>query len=234
MAKAFGMSIGKPGWGLYAEVNTADPGKGAHVSAIFPEPGLFTVQLSVLNRISSAGYKSNPIAVIKWMLNGQHQTRKISITHGCSITGVGEAASVTIYDDSVGLLGTDQVYQVMAQIAVGNRTGTEPVFFPTMTGTTGQNVGVVSIAGMGYYNVPIPQETGVMAVNVSSCLFPLEVAAGEFLTLYIVSSTGATAIRDIGLHPDSWIPLPVNTLYLRIYNGSASDHNFSVTFKVDG
>jgi hypothetical protein len=233
-----GENIGKDGWGLYAELDTTSPNKGAHISAIFPKAALYTVQLSVIGRVRAGAYKSNPMAEIKWMLGGQVQRRLISVTQGCSITGVGEAASITVYDDSHLLVGTDQQYQVLVQVAMGNRTGADPLLFPVIDCNVpllaGVHIGAAKVGAGASKVMLLPDDVGVMAVNVHSWLTPTEIAANEYLSVALISATMSVLRWDVARFPEAFVPVPVNVESMTLVNDSTSDKWFGVAYKIDG
>jgi hypothetical protein len=232
-----GENIGKDGWGLYANLDTSTPTKGGHISAIFPKAGIYTVQLSAIG-VVAGGFKSNPMADIKWTLEGQVQRRLISITQGTSISGVGEAATVTVYDDSALMIGSDQTYQILIQMGLGNRTGADPLYYPVidcrLPGGFGVHAGAAHVAAHSTRTLFVPRDLGIMGVNVYTTLTEAEIAAGESATMRLISATGSVLTWDVAKYPEAFVPIPVNMNNLTLVNNTGLAKWFGVAYKIDG
>ena len=122
------------GWGLSGPLytNTVDHNNNPVKLAIdhFDRAAVFTVQLGL--NLGDGGFPVQCEAEIVWSLNGQPIRRVVSVSQGCSISGVTESIAVKLYDVTPIIPGIGpsptppsfNKYIALASVAPGSRAAT--------------------------------------------------------------------------------------------------------------
>ena len=199
--------------------------------------GLYTVQFGVTRPVlaGSDGVFA-AIAIVNWMVAGTPVTRKVSVTDGKSISGVCEGVNVFCFDvtpDTEGLTAAAP-YQIGMTVAKGSRPAQgQP---PTLSLFNQQFQGANGIAIGGSETVKIPQNAGVISVEI--------VAASDGsgnpdsnLLIQHVSASGANIYKSykIGGEYPGFIPVADDATEIIITNvDNANGVYVSVTWGIDG
>ncbi len=151
------------GWGAGAVLNPPgaqfpDPRgqKNYTLQATLTPSQVFTVQFAVGNPKNPEA-RNTPVAIIEWAVNGVTVRRKVSAVNGVSLTGVGEAVYVKVFDE--GNTGSESPYSSSTTVSIGTRGGFEP---PTLQNQPAQSI----ISGGGSALFPIERDAGVVAVRI--------------------------------------------------------------------
>ncbi len=196
--------------------------------------GLYSVQFNIdTSRIADPQYrKVNPVATVRWSVEGNTVQRKLSVVNGTTITGVCDAIEVIVTDetdDIVGPVPPGTVWDYDVTITMVPYPRPSSAAPPILRG----NVIPISLAGGApAATVPVPDDAGVNAV------------------MLLTSSTGGgipSASQQHGTLPDivaTWTPegagrfvplLPqAGRISLSNLGPPASSVDFTVLFGVDG
>lgn len=194
----------------------------------------YTVQFSVgptkLSNKSLLPVPVNPVAEIKWSVEGNDVRRLVSVVNGLSVTGVGEAIKVSVSDDSPQDTNFVVNYDVSINVAPGSRPSINQP--PTLIDHSGNNFFLQAVAGGASKDVIIPQDAGVISSYVtvySAGGVPIAENAAE-VTLKNVFSVGQKSYDPrIG-----WVSMIPGAAILTLTNRSGVDQFYTVTFGIDG
>ena len=226
------------------------------LQASFPEAGTYTVQFNVAppQGLPSPGPDVSypPIfieALITWSVGGGSVNRRVSVTNGTSVTGVGEGVTVRVFDASpqlgegpyVGPLyaaypdGT--TYTVQVSVARGSRASNTQQ--PTLSRWQWQNVELLK---SGTELIQIPSDAG--AINVFSSLRHPAAGAGGFVAvteadIQAQQVVAPATIPVMAYYPREleWFPLVPGCTginYQNSTNASATAIYVSTWFGIDG
>lgn len=233
----------KTGWGQSGEIL---PGSNQKVSMqcnldAGPGAGNYTVQFNIIN----PGEVVNAEALISWRVEGQEVTRRISIADGTSVTGVGQAIRVTMYDATppVFVSGTPKPYVVSVQVAPGVRASTtQPPYlipfkappyvpFDVVTNPAPGGGFTFAVAAGGTVDIDIPNNAGVNQVYVTA----ISTGAIADGTSFAELTDGTTTLKIWDTQANmGWIPSVAGASVLTLSNGGLTPIRYSVTFGVEG
>lgn len=195
--------------------------------------GLYTVQFNVdTSMIQNPTYKKvNPVATVRWSVEGNTIQRKLSVVNGTSLTGVCDAVEVIVADETDDIIGpvppgTALDYDVTITIVPYPRPSSASP--PILRGTT---IPVTVLGGAGPVPVPVPNDAGVNAVMVMALSTGggIPVASQQHGTLPdVVGSWTPTEPRFVPLLPQA------GRISLDNIGPPASSVDFTVVFGVDG
>ncbi len=229
---------GATGWSGSGEMITGDTSKEASLAANFSKPSDFTVQFSLLPLGPDSPPPALPLnywaalqatATIRWSVKGVTLTRKISVTNGASLTGVGQGVSVVV-DDTTSPISVHTLlgrpYKVGITVAPGTRGSdtNPPILWPD---NAVRNVGH---NGTTFY--PVPQGCGVKSVLVtvsSNGNGPIPEQSIEVSQLDAVGTT--LAMYDPRAY--EFIPVLPGCVSIRIFNYGLA-FKVSTIFGIDG
>jgi hypothetical protein len=227
------------GWGGIATMTTQQAGKQPGLQADrLSGASLYTVQFSVSKPVlaGSNGIFA-AIAVIDWLVAGTPIRRRISVTDGKSISGVGQGVVVSCYDVTPDLgQVADAPYKVNITVARGSRPAQgQP---PTLSLFDQQFQAGNAIPAAGSEIVEIPQNSGAISVEIV-------VASTDPLTdanvlIQHVSDDGANVYKTYRVTdgPQEFVPIADGATQIIITNLSAGEGsnpvNVSVTYGIDG
>jgi hypothetical protein len=237
------------GWSKTANLRSFNAGQKDSLQADFDDAGgagTFTVQFDIFNFDPDIG-PINPIAVLDWSVEGNSVRRVISVSSGTSITGVGSAVKVTVYDDNPNIPlavppSMPQPYQIGITIAPGVRATTPnpPHFIPWITSAPGVYLlGVHLLGAASFVDVDVPQGYGVNSVEVIFySLTPGSMGDPPSADIAIVQfdSTGVVGLRRYTPYQrPGWVTLIPQCKKIRIINlGALASVQTSIAFGVDG
>lgn len=195
--------------------------------------GLYTVQFNIdTSMILNPTYKKvNPVATVRWSVEGNTIQRKLSVVNGTSLTGVCDAVEVIVADetdDIVGPIIPGLVLDYDVTITVVPFPRPSSAAPPILRGTT---IPISIAGGAGPVAVPVPNDAGVNAVMV--------MAVGTVAAIPTASQQHGTLPDVVG----SWtpteprfIPLLPQAGRISLDNLGPPDSNvdFTVVFGVDG
>ncbi len=229
------------GWSATGTMRNNGISAASHLQANFlPEVGRhdpsknYTVQFTVgptknpvTKQIISVGV--NAIAEIKWSVEGNDVRRLVSVANGVSLTGVGEAVRVAVFDRSIGGLVIPADYDVSITVAPGSRPSlNKPVTLASLNGTS---FGYSLLAGTSQV-IAIPQDAGIIStyVTVADTTAVKAPIANQAAQVAVGGSDQLYDPRDF-----TWVPIVPGALNMTLFNNSAAQSMlFNVTFGIDG
>src|ERR1700704_3977380 len=130
------------GWSKFGSLYTALPMKSQlSLQANFPVASNYTVQFGVNQPANGSVYTAE--GLVEWTVEGNHVSRRVSISQGVSLTAPSAAVKVTVLDTTVGGSSgviTDSEYKVGIQVAPGSRSAEQQpptLFVSTISVTPG-------------------------------------------------------------------------------------------------
>ena len=211
--------------------------------------GVYTVQFSTrpTSGVVPDGLPyTSTNALVTWTIGGNHMQRLVTVANGVTLAGVGEACSVSVYDQTVGVPPNDPIpnYTVTASLSPGTRgsSGNPPLYYPHFTGGIGGAGGTPTTGSVwvlaAHTNpgesilIPVPPNSGLISVSVTGFSDTNGVAPLIQVRQAVLVGVGKT--YDPALYT-GFIPLDPATKFVGIDN---LDANHSVTvscvFGVDG
>lgn len=232
------------GWSKSVDLISGNIDMGGTLQANFDEAGEYTVQFTVDNIVDLAGIPGiiNPRADITWTVEGNPVRRTVSIANGTTVSGVGQACRVDVYDEPlIAGGGGAYSYHVGVTLAPGSRAATriQPQLNPDL-GMVG-SLGSILVAAGTSTTIPVPQDIGATSVYIT--------ATGRNGGTLLLLTSANLAVRHINLlaiiddkvyNPINagWVPLAATTTQITLENGfgggSGNDILFSITFGIDG
>lgn len=219
------MPVNTNGWSKRADLVALGPSQVTTLQADLQNSGgAATIQFSTV--VPFAALSVFPRARISWSVGGSSVTRIISVSHGSSISGIGAAATVQMYDASLEHFppapGFEQPYSVDVGIAPGIRPPSMvgPILVPWVQ----ENVGFTWTYGQG--GLPVGGGTTVTAyfpseAGATSATIMIAPRVGMFASI----PAGAVKVTMSGLTgtmPVNWdpaitnYPLPPNTTQIAV------------------
>ena len=168
----------------------------------FDRAAVYTVQIG-LNVGDADGQPVQAEAEVIWSINGTPIRRVVSVSQGCSISGVTESARVTVYDKTPHVEGsTVYEYVALVNVAPGPRAATTlPPFLRTWPTTQ-------SLAASDSTQVQVPDNAGVV---------------GFRLSVFAAGAAGATVVMtdNLGTVYDQYIVPPgANSIFVPLAPGT--------------
>ncbi len=217
-------------WGQQGQLTSGQAGI-IQMGCELERPGVVTVQFNVSG---NGGVSVLPVATVFFKANGISVQRQVSVGNGTSISGVAEAVTVQVQDQTNQFFGTNTppatTYNVAATVVPGVRAPTnQPPILMTPQGQL-----TVLPAGGSPLVVPIPQNAGVAsafitAQNTAPPVTPASSVVANFLSsqvqIYYETPTGL------------WVPVAPGAQAIQIanYGGTGSAAAIvSCLFGIDG
>jgi len=235
-------------------------GNVVKMQVCFPKCGVYTIQFDVGAQAQVPGQVSQLVfADITWIVNGTAVKRSVSVISGTTISGVGEAVNVNVFDASppgseVGVAGF--VYPVTINVSPGLRPAQSQQPFYDIPNPDGESpyfgVCAFQVDPASSLIVYFPQQgtlfTGGPPTALPSAdgiLKPIgatsiHVSVGNANGNPIASQEAQVAIQNIGRLYDprdgfQWQPMPPSAFSAQLFNHSVTDpYIFSVTLGIDG
>ena len=204
---------------------------------------VYTVQFSIT---PGNGYPSTPFnatlayAEIRWTIAGNDVVRTVSIGNGVSVAGVGQGATIKVYDATnvAGSLGFPGLqYDVTATISPGTRGSTvnPPTFVPSVFDQkTGQSSNQL-IAPSGNFTYNVPQNVGATSVFITSITPPAATDLG--CNVFQMDSAGNTLISWKTSTITDFAPLDPACVTIEVVNNDSSIGHIArvgLFFGIDG
>lgn len=214
--------IGKIGWSA-SGILTQHGNKEVSLQANFPEATSYIAQFSISG--TDLRYKQAE-AEIKWVVEGNFVTRRITIANGVSIQGAGQAVSIKIRDVSpVVIPGVATDYTVSVQVVPGSRGSTNNP--PTLAGDAHIVLGGASL------NLNIPDNSGVISVAVLVENTLHNAIPDQAVNVRQQDAAGL----DVALYDPRqyfWVPIQGSATVLRLENHTADPCVFTVIYGIEG
>jgi len=240
--------------------NSPPGGRVVKMQVCFPKCDVYTIQFEVSHQGQLPGQVGQLVfADITWIVDGTAVRRSVSVISGTTISGVGEACNVNVYDASppgseVGIPGL--VYAITINISPGLRPAqsqqpffdipnpdpADPFFGLCAFGVPAASSLVVFFPQLNtlYTGGPataFPFANGtVKQIGATS----VHVTVGSVGGAPIPDQAAQVAIQNIGRLYDprnspQWQPLPPGAFAAELLNNSVADNYiFSVTLGIDG
>jgi len=240
--------------------NSPPGGRVVKMQVCFPKCDVYTIQFEVSHQGQLPGQVGQLVfADITWIVDGTAVRRSVSVISGTTISGVGEACNVNVYDASppgseVGIPGL--VYAITINISPGLRPAqsqqpffdipnpdpADPFFGLCAFGVPAASSLVVFFPQLNtlYTGGPataFPFANGtVKQIGATS----VHVTVGSVGGAPIPDQAAQVAIQNIGRLYDprnspQWQPLPPGAFAAQLINNSVADNYiFSVTLGIDG
>ena len=193
-------------------------------------PGNYTVQFSVGN-VTPGTANVNPVAEINWAIGGNQVTRKISVFNGASISGVCEALSVKVFDESPDAEGSPtQVYDVGVLIGPGVRSSTNlpPVYI--------FEDGRIDAPAAGTASMTIPTGIGITSIFITAHTSDGSALTGGDAEVQQLDMTGAI-LKAYDPRNYEFVPVSPMAKTIKLINhigGGGANIIFSLTYGIDG
>lgn len=240
--------IGKPpdsdivhGWSANKKLIMRGRTNPLTMQADFPDPGNYTFQFGINPKTVQVikGQRTIAEAFIQWSVEGNFVTRRVTVGNGVSVTGMGQAARVTMSD--VSLLtggpfpaGFDPAYDVSVQVVKGVRPSVQqpPQLIPQDPAGFWEN---------GHISVPAATLSPPLIIPVDAGVISMEVAIHS--VLFAVIPDGAVVVRqqtlgDLIKEYDprnfDWCPVSAAAEFIQIFNSTAGSVFVNVTWGIDG
>ncbi len=237
------------GWSGTGEMHNNGTSANAHLQVNFLEKDTnrnpsknYTVQFSVgpTKNASKAArpVPVNPVAEIKWSVEGNDVRRLVSVTNGLSLTGVGEAIKVSVLDQSFPFLDPiaphavlNVTYDVDITVAPGSRASVnQPPTFSVMN--TADGTFEFDVLAAGTQIIQIPQDAGVISSYVTvTDVTNIPIAEGG--TKIVLTDVFGNGLREYDPRA-GWVPVVAGANLLLLKNHAATTQRYSVTFGIDG
>lgn len=210
-----------------------------------PEPGNYTVEFSITNiqPVAPAVTVGNitPVATISWALGGVHYERKISVFNGASITGVAEAVTIRVFDETdLSDTSNQTSYDVSMSVAKGVRGSViqPPTYQQYLSPIAGGSplFGSVIIPGGANYTIPVPQNIGINSVMITYATIILP-TAGVLENLVSQDSASGTTLKLYNPKDYGFVPINPQIIALTLFNNDTNvgvSYIFNITWGIDG
>lgn len=223
---------GKTGWSSSGPIATQNRKKSLSCQADFTKgkygAGMYTVQFHV----NMPSVLARPQAIIKWSVEGGDVRRVIDVGPGTSISGVGQAVSVVLYDaveNAPPNTGAGTEYNVGIQVSPGTRASVSQP--PTLLG----GGALVNKSG-GSAVFTVPTDAGVISAMVTYT----GASAGTVENVIVVEEVDATGTNTLKAYyatPDgpTFIPIAPSTATIKVTNEDTNENaTVIVTYGIDG
>lgn len=193
----------------------------------FDRSAVYTAQIGL--NVGDTTAPVQAIAEVVWSINGTPVRRVVSVSQGCSISGVTESARVTIYDDTPAIEGQENVqreYVALANVAVGQRGATTlPPFLRVWSATQALNASASTAVQVPFNAGVVGLRTSVAAAGNAGATVTMTDSQGTIYDQYVVSP-GENA---------EFVPLAPGTTIVTITNNdSANPIYISGQWAIDG
>lgn len=208
---------------------------------------VYTLQFAIQATPAPAGSPVEPptltYAIITWSIGGNQITRKVSVSNGSSVTGVGAGCSVAVFDATgmapapvPPLTANDPVpnYNVLVTLTPGSRgeSALPPVFYPIpANGTLPPNTGAHAPSVV----IPVPPNSGATSVAVTTCN-GADTPSDALVTQFFDDGGAGVVIKTY--RPDiytGFVALDPSATSILIQNQNMTQSlQWSVTFGIDG
>jgi len=225
------------GWSATGSLIARQPRetKAVQLQAVFEQSGNYTVQFSVDPKTFS-GLILNPIAEIIWSCEGNSVRRVVSVINGLSVSGMGQACKVTIYDATPGTFVFPGVeYDVSVQVVPGVRASTQqpPTFAPIIAGYPG--IGSVILSAGSSIVVDVPQNIGAISTYITAGASPVPVILSEADLQVVQLDSLGIFLKMTDPREMAWVPLAPSAVHLYLFNNHpTSNVLFSLAYGIDG
>lgn len=219
-------------WGGGATINppgAANPHAGGQsnytVQCELTPAQVFTVQFGIGPKEDPEG-RNKPVALIEWAANGVTVYRKVSAINGMSISGVGEAVRVKVFDE--GDSGAETPYPSTCIVSIGSRGGNAP---PTLQNQDFVNL---STAG-GTGSFTIEENVGIIAVRLLAVNDAGLKYDPDALTAIFRDGTGTLISGFQNFNVNGFVQVPPGAVSISVENEDAAvDVDVFPVFMIDG
>lgn len=209
----------KTGWAQAGKLTQLDSQKSVQVQANFGQAENYTIQFGMVIPTATSAKAE---ALITWTVEGNPITRRVSVSNGLSVTGVGQGVKVVVKDVST---AGNKDYDVSISVARGIRATTERP--PTLY------LGSITLNSSQFGSFTVPLDAGAQSVFVSADqqLF----GATDFIFISQTDS-GGVALRDWILgQTGGWVPLEPGCVTITVLNSTAQNGlKIFATLGIDG
>lgn len=242
----------KTGWSAVGTLTTRtdanpNPDGAVHLQVDFGEKNseYYTLQFSILPPPfvgeESIGIKGK--AELLWTVEGNFIRRVVSVSNGQSISGLGQAVSIKITDDSFNPNDNPAVqYGVSVQVTRGTRPAygnSQPPLFSVMEGIYQAQIGPpnpdapVTVAAGSDLAIAVPPDCGI---NCFLLMIKVDGVAGiDDESVRVEQTSAGIIMAETSLRmANDWQPLMPGATTIVITNSSASDIIVTPLFGVEG
>ena len=224
-----GHSTAIHGWAQSNEIDPNDPNGSVSLLVQFPVGNVYTVQFAVLNPLKA----DQPISIeatIKWSTQGNFTSRRVSVVNGTSISGVAEAVTVNAKNQVIGFTSPGDPKYTLSILCT---PGLRPAYSnpPILEKFNAAN----SIVGIGFVDVPIPQDAGATSVFVTAAsVVGAAPARDEILVQQSNPAVLGLRVYDPREEP-TFVPIVPGATSITIFNRNAgATVKWAVSFGIDG
>jgi hypothetical protein len=191
----------------------------------------FTVEFGISPPIGGAAVA---FGVVQWVENGAQVRRVISIGSGATLSGCGTGAQVSVYDATTSPLSSlGKKYTISAILSPGVRGAQSHL--PTLIVDLPQTLESFTAPGTGFLKYSVPQDSGVIAAEVTIVDTIGNPATPCQAYVQAVSQVGAVLKYWVPSLSPGMVALPPGTVALVVQNTSGTVvAQTSVTYGIDG
>ena len=203
----------------------------------------YTVQFSIEG---DQGIFANPVAEIAWSVEGVTIRRIVTVTDGCSVTGVGQSIKVVVRDNTpqgLGGITYGAAYKVSITVAPGSRPSVQqPPLFTPIAGSLFSGGALLPITAPFIVGptqvgvIAVPQNAGVISAYVTAITSDFS-ALGQFKAVVLQVDQTAATRRSYEAFPAKFVPIVPEASSLNLLNklgGGGANILYSVSFGIDG
>ena len=222
------------GWSVALPLTCLNPTAFASLQADFDEPDLYTVQFGLFD----IDGQPNPViprviyteAIIEWSVAGNTVTRRITVSDGMSISGVGEGVRVRAIDGTIDISMIGVRYGVTITVAKGQRASQTP---PSLSAYGPQ--GSFNVTAGNSFNTPIPRGAGINSVQVSVAnTFTGAVIPDQGCIVSQSATNGGNQLKACDARQFEWIPIAAGATDVTILNNTAVQFVVTLYWGIDG
>lgn len=222
----------KDGWQQSGQLVTGNSDRIVMLQAAFPESGTYTVEIGVTPPLLQSRFFVAEAEIV-WKVEGGFVRRVISVIDGATISGVGQAVSVTIRDVSIdpgAAIVLGETYTVYIQVARGSRPSVEQPPRLIRPSPSTLIYSVTSIGPTASQVFDVPEDAGVISVYIGAANI-VAATPTEFYAIMANPGQNVMIVKD----PVGWIPLVPGTNTVTLTNLDAVN-NLIVTliWGIDG
>jgi hypothetical protein len=186
--------------------------------------GSYTIQFGINPPANNAVFAR---ADITWSIAGGNVLRTVDIVNGKTVTGVGEAVKIRMYDNTPeGGPAQGQVYGVFCQVTKGTRPS------QNQPPTVQANVLTTGILSPGSADFDIPLSAGVISVEVCGYDSVAKTEANLLVTMF--DSSGGTTKIYVSPGASRFVPVAPSTSTINVENLGPNGVAVQVTYGIDG
>jgi hypothetical protein len=154
----------KVGWSASGNLVTGNKLKQVSIQADFPRAETYCLEFNKFSSNLNSNFPIRAEAFIKWSVEGNSVSRRVSLVNGITIQGVAQAVNVVIKDITFAASPAPISYDVSVQVTPGTRGSNKfPPFLSPQDGFNSLTPGIPTA------NIIVPQDAGAISLLIEAC-----------------------------------------------------------------